>query len=1151
MDPNIRTRPPRKKKTSLLPEETAPVQVTRSDPFQRFPLWTASLVLLILLVLATRFTQLGYRAFHHDESIHSYYSWKIMHDSPKAYHYDPVYHGPFLYHYGAAFMSLLPDCDTTARTPFAVTGVFLVLIFLAWRQRLGRGTPMLLSLLLTCSTIVTYFSRFAREDVHMMGWLAGLTVLGSLYLWTCRVRYLNLAFLFVVLSYCTKESSYVNTFLPCSFVVAWGIVRVWRGGWAATQEILEHYLPLIRVLVIFGCFSIFVFTYVALDVRVSPETGLARGVYNILTHSTAITEKTDAKVFAAESGYFSRPERQNTRQAYLYLAFGTTVFFLLLVEAAALWKTHPLGGGRDSVIQLPGGLLGWAARILIACVFYLLAVQRVVTAALWAQGSDPVSFWKDLSWHLGETVLILSLAVSVFVLPDLVSAIFPGASGGASIRERISRRSGYLLGLYSLVFQLVLAMGLFLILFSSLGTNLRNGTRDGLYAYLSYWFKHQTGDFRIWGPWWYYIPRLLLFEMIPLTLIVLTTFLFFKEWIRKRVQKGPLSHPRAEPQVSQEVTVVLPSSSEWKPIPPPLRWFAVYQGLFLFGVYSILNEKVPWLCTYPAYGISFLAAILSGHWLATHPAFPGPLVGRLMDLLPGEDCPQSKRLWRGGWTAVLVFLFLFTMGQFLMQVFVHSDYPTELLVYTGTTPEFAAKVRKVVRMEEAAGNKLKIAVEGKAEWPSVWYFRNYDVRWKTFDLSCDIQFLDDTLEGRRRMQPRRGKIWEVEPCNLRGWWIWQGSREALPGDLSFWRNVQAFLVNSPNDHFKVFSKDIQPPITRYSVGFRNQVLRYLFFRQIWFPTGGERILACYKTDAEIPAAASRGYLEGSDKPLRPLSPQQTIAMRGSGPGQLMEPRGLTRTPDGNLAVADSKNGRIQVFSATGEFVFEFGRGILNPEYSGPSDIACDPQGNFFVADTWNHALRKFSPRGDLLGTVNAWEVPGKPRLGLFGPRGVALNSQGVVFMTDTGNKFVRAYSSGLKPLFAWGGPGQEPGRFNEPVGIAVDAKDRVYVVDTGNGRIQRFNVRGEFDKEFLTFVPDGNEVVTMEPHVDVLPDGRLVTSVSSTGSVWIIDPERMSASVFRVQSPNFLQPLGVASDGEGGFWVTSRAGSTVAHMKAP
>lgn len=136
-------------------------------------------------------------------------------------------------------------------------------------------------------------------------------------------------------------------------------------------------------------------------------------------------------------------------------------------------------------------------------------------------------------------------------------------------------------------------------------------------------------------------------------------------------------------------------------------------------------------------------------------------------------------------------------------------------------------------------------------------------------------------------------------------------------------------------------------------------------------------------------------------------------------------------------------------------------------------------------------------------------------------------------------------------MYSFGSNGQGPGMMNEPVGIAIDRQDRVYVADTGNGRIQRFNAHGVFETQFLTFQPLQAEIVGMEPHLDILPDGRLVTTVSSTGTVWIVDTEKKSVEVYRVRYPNFQQPLGVVSDGGGGFWVSSRNSAAVSHVRLP
>ncbi len=48
---------------------------------------------------------------------------------------------------------------------------------------------------------------------------------------------------------------------------------------------------------------------------------------------------------------------------------------------------------------------------------------------------------------------------------------------------------------------------------------------------------------------------------------------------------------------------------------------------------------------------------------------------------------------------------------------------------------------------------------------------------------------------------------------------------------------------------------------------------------------------------------------------------------------------------------------------------------------------------------------------------------------------------------------------------AWGGPGNGPGRFNDPTGVAV-AGDEVFVSDARNGRIQVFDLDGNFKRQF-------------------------------------------------------------------------------------
>src|SRR6185295_6249085 len=72
-------------------------------------------IAVFAIAVFTRLYILGVRPYHHDESIHAFYSWKITTDGPASYQYDPVYHGPLLYFSAAAVMMLFGDSDFTGR----------------------------------------------------------------------------------------------------------------------------------------------------------------------------------------------------------------------------------------------------------------------------------------------------------------------------------------------------------------------------------------------------------------------------------------------------------------------------------------------------------------------------------------------------------------------------------------------------------------------------------------------------------------------------------------------------------------------------------------------------------------------------------------------------------------------------------------------------------------------------------------------------------------------------------------------------------------------------------------------------------------------------------------------------------------------------
>ena len=124
--------------------------------------------LLYLLIgvgaLVSRFWDLGRQAEHHDESLHSYFSW--LYYTGAGYTHDPLMHGPFLFHLAALSYFLFGDSDATSRYGAALFGALTVLLPWFLRRELGRWGALSASVLLLTSPSFLYFGRFHRHDVY-------------------------------------------------------------------------------------------------------------------------------------------------------------------------------------------------------------------------------------------------------------------------------------------------------------------------------------------------------------------------------------------------------------------------------------------------------------------------------------------------------------------------------------------------------------------------------------------------------------------------------------------------------------------------------------------------------------------------------------------------------------------------------------------------------------------------------------------------------------------------------------------------------------------------------------------------------------------------------------------------------------------------
>lgn len=169
--------------------------------------------------------------------------------------------------------------------------------------------------------------------------------------------------------------------------------------------------------------------------------------------------------------------------------------------------------------------------------------------------------------------------------------------------------------------------------------------------------------------------------------------------------------------------------------------------------------------------------------------------------------------------------------------------------------------------------------------------------------------------------------------------------------------------------------------------------------------------------------------------------------------------------------------------------------------------------------------------------VTAAQVIGAGQLNQ--PRGVDLDDKGNLYVVDSANNRVVKYGpQGGQPLKTWGAPGSGQGQFKDgPWGIAVDPKRGfVYVADTWNGRIQKFDLDGNFVTAWGTFdqaASLNDKPTSLYGPRDVAVDGDSNLLVTDTGNKRVVkfDPDGKPLAQYGgagFEPGKFQEPVGIA-----------------------
>lgn len=221
------------------------------------------------------------------------------------------------------------------------------------------------------------------------------------------------------------------------------------------------------------------------------------------------------------------------------------------------------------------------------------------------------------------------------------------------------------------------------------------------------------------------------------------------------------------------------------------------------------------------------------------------------------------------------------------------------------------------------------------------------------------------------------------------------------------------------------------------------------------------------------------------------------------PGRLFVPA--------KIFVADTGNGRIQIFTSDGKFLSSFS---ISPPYKPkrkqpplPIGVAVDDQANIYVSEAHTPYLFVFDSDGKFLNTF-----PKSKRPVLKKPVGLAF-SRDKLYVTDIGDHKVKVFDKQGRLLLQFGG------QFLFPVGVALDKDGRIYVADTGNTRVQVLGSKGK-----LLTSTDRFSAVSLN-----LPRG---VAIDPWGRIHIVDTSGNRILVFSKKF-KYLFSYGKAGTGKG------------------
>ncbi|MBC7263720.1 MAG: TIGR03663 family protein [Chloroflexi bacterium] len=1005
----------------------------------RLDWWRIALVIILLVGIATRLWDLGGRSYDHDESIHAWESWKLA--TGQGYIHNPIYHGPFGYHFTALLFLIFGITDFTGRLGAGVFSIALLFIPLLFRKQLGRMGTLVACALLVISPVLMHRGRFFRHDPFLL--VFGLLLIYAIfqYLDKPRDKYIYLAAASFALAFCSKEVVFIYGLIIGSFL---GLLLLYRWSRARGRSLVsfpEFDMALLLFTLVLPSLSPFAMKVLGIDPMqhdwaqiMNLQSGAWRPVLlNLLVFLAFV-------VASAVIGIWWK-RRQWLASAGIYWGICITLFTTMFTNGQGI-ATGMIGSLAYWLSQQPvqRGGQPWFYYLLLMPLYEFLPMlfatigtfAYAVNATRGRQESEmepkrrlraPVEesalgggtiafvpfliYWTWMSVALfswaGEKMPWLMQHLSVpfiFLAAWYIGRVLENTDWQA-MRERGGLIFTALLPLAIFTFVILLVARPFR------GTSLMELGETSRWllallifvgtAYVLYLIGRRLGRANVFRG--AFIVTLVLLGLCTMRFAWMASFKnanYATEFLvyaaatpdTRRVM-DELEDMQARLQLGENLKVAYDDESSW-----PFVWYLRdYKNAQFFG-------KQP----------------------------AGPLDADVVIVGPGNE-PGVK--------------------PYLGDNYLRRDYR---LIWWPIEDYKGLTLRKIIEYARDPAKR-------QSAWNIIWN-RKYET-----PVSSWTYVHTFAMYVRKDLAVR---LWDYGPEVATG-------EIKLPGEEydQKWVSIAAARVigspgSAPGQLMYPKGLDIGPDGNIYVADSQNHRVQV-------FKPNGEFVRVIGQGQGNAPgqfqepwglAVDDEGYVYVADTWNHRIQVFDADGkfvrqwgvfgdMTSSGGIVFYGPRDIVIGKDGNLYVSDTGNKRVLKFDRKGNSLGQFGgAGALSGQFQEPVGLAVDTDGNFYVADTWNQRIQKFDQN---FAYLTEWSVYGWESQSVVNKPYLATDPEGNVCCTIPESHRIARFSPTGQLLTVWGQYGADATSLNMPTGIAIDAVGNIYVSDSENHRLMVFS----------------------------------------------------------------------------------------------